>query len=84
MVRMAGHGGPGGGGGGGTGKRYNLTFSVNANNILNYVNPSSPVGNLSSPLFGTSNALAGGFGGFGGGGNPAANRRVTLQVQFGF
>lgn len=83
MVRMGGGGGGPFGGGGGTGKRYSLTFSVNANNILNYVNPASPVGNLSSPLFGTSNALAGGFGGFGGG-NAAANRRVTLQIQFGF
>lgn len=83
MVRMGGGGGPFGGGGG-TGKRYNLTFSVNANNILNYVNPAAPVGNLSSPLFGTSNALAGGFGGFGGGGSAPANRRIWLQVQFGF
>jgi hypothetical protein len=80
MVRMGG-GGPFGGPGG-TGKRYNLTFSVNANNLLNHVNPSVPVGNLSSPLFGTSNSL-GGFGGFGGGGS-AANRRVTLQAQFSF
>ena len=31
-----------------------------------------------APQFGTSNGLAGGFGG------QAANRRVTLQVQFGF
>ena len=83
MVRM---GGPGGGpfGGGATpGKRYNLTFSVNANNLLNHVNRAVPVGNLSSPLFGTSNALAG-FGGFGGGGGQAANRRVSLQLQFAF
>jgi Carboxypeptidase regulatory-like domain len=79
MVRMGG-GGPMGGAGG-TGKRYNLTFSLNANNLFNHVNPSVPVGNLSSPLFGTSNSLAGG--GFGGGGQ-AANRRVTMQVQFAF
>lgn len=77
MVRMGGGGGPFGGAGG-TGKRYNLTFSLNANNLFNHVNPSVPVGNLNSPLFGTSNSLAGGFGG------QAANRRVTMQVQFAF
>jgi hypothetical protein len=79
MVRMGG-GGPMGGAGG-TGKRYNLTFSLNANNLLNHVNPSVPVGNMNSPVFGTSNSLAGG--GFGGGGQ-AANRRVSLQMQFTF
>ncbi|MGH9522595.1 MAG: TonB-dependent receptor, partial [Terriglobales bacterium] len=78
MVRMGGGGGPFGGAGG-TGKRYNLTFTINANNVLNHVNPSSPVGNLTSPLFGTSNSIAGGFGG-----GASANRRVMLQVMFGF
>ena len=81
MVRMGGPGGgPFGGGGGTPGKRYNLTFSINANNMLNHVNRAAPVGNISSPLFGTSNALGGGFGG----GGQAANRRVSLQVQFAF
>ena len=82
MVRMGGPGGGFGGPGGVPGKRYNLTFSVNANNLLNHVNRSSPVGTLTSPLFGISNSL-GGFGGFGGGGQ-AANRRVSLQAQFSF
>jgi hypothetical protein len=79
MVRMGGGGGPFGGGGGNA-KRYNLTLSLNANNLFNHVNASVPAGNLSSPLFGTSNSLAGG--GFGGG--QAANRRVALQAQFSF
>jgi hypothetical protein len=78
MVRMGG-GGPMGGAGG-TGKRYNLTLSLNANNLFNHVNASTPVGNLSSPLFGTSNSLGGGFGG----GGQAANRRVMLMAQFSF
>lgn len=82
MVRMGGPGGGPFGGGGAAGKRYNLTFSINTNNLLNHVNRAAPVGNISSPLFGTSNSL-GGFGGFGGGGQ-AANRRVSLQVQFAF
>lgn len=83
MIRMGGGGGPFGGGTG-TGKRYSLTFAVMANNLLNHVNAGLPVGNLTSPLFGTSNSLAGGFFGPGGGGGSAANRRMTLQVQFGF
>ena len=81
MVRMGGPGGgPFGGPGGGAAKRYNLTFSVNANNLFNHVNPQVPVGNLASPQFGTSNALAGGFGG----GGQAANRRIMLMAQFSF
>jgi len=86
------HGGPGGGGpmgmggmfgGGGsdTGKRYNLTFSVNARNLLNHVNPGPINGNVTSPLFGESNSLAGGFGAFSQNGN---NRRLEFQVRFAF
>jgi hypothetical protein len=84
--------GPGGGGqhGGGGDRggmfggnpsnyRYNLTFSVNARNIFNNVNVSNPVGNLSSPIFGRSNGLAGGpFS------SSTANRKIDLQVQFAF
>ena len=80
-----GRGGGGGGGGFGEGKRYNLTFSINFQNIFNRTNASLPVGNLSSPLFGESLSTAGGFGGGGGGGNPAAgNRRVQAQIRFSF
>jgi hypothetical protein len=86
--------GPGGGGGGQHGGgdrgggmfggnpsnyRYNLTFSVNARNIFNNVNVSNPIGNLSSPIFGQSNGLAGGpFS------SSTANRKIDLQVQFSF
>jgi len=82
--------GPRGGGGGGdhgggmfggnpANNRYNLTFSVNARNVFNKVNVSNPIGNLSSPLFGESNALAGGpFS------SSTANRRIDLQVSFNF
>jgi Carboxypeptidase regulatory-like domain len=80
-----GFGGMGGGGRGGpvgnvAAKRYSLTFSASARNLFNIVNLASPQGNLNSPLFGTSTAIAGG--GFGP--SSSANRRIELQVQFGF
>jgi len=75
-------GGPGGfGGGGATNRRYNLTFSVQARNLLNHVNPGPINGTLTSPLFGQSNTLAGGFGAFAESGN---NRRLELQMRFAF
>ena len=78
-------GGGFGGGGGGTGTgRYNLTFSLNFQNLLNHTNLSTPVGNLGSSLFGQSTSTVGGFGGFGGGGNPAYNRRIDAQLRFTF
>ena len=77
--------GPGGGGpfgGERSNQKYSLTFSVNARNLFNNVNPAAPIGNLSSTLFGTSTALAGGaFGPFN---SQSANRRVDLQVMFAF
>jgi len=89
-----GGGGPRGGGGfgggpragmgaifgpGNTNHRYNLTFSVNARNVLNRVNLAAPIGNLSSPNFGQSVALAGGpFS------SAAANRKIELQASFSF
>ena len=78
-------GGFGGGRGGGmfdagaTNRRYTLTFAVAARNVLNNVNLAIPVGNLSSPLFGQSNGLAGGPYS-----SNTANRRIDLQVTFGF
>ena len=83
--------GGGGGffGGGGERKPYNLTLSVNFNNLLNKVNFGAPIGNLSSGRFGQYTSTGGGFfGGFGpgGGGNfgggGAANRRIELQARF--
>jgi carboxypeptidase family protein len=68
-----------GGGGGSSNYRYNLTFSVNARNVFNNVNFGTPVGNLSSPLFGQANSLAGQPYS-----SPTANRRIDLQLQFTF
>ena len=75
------------GGGGGnpfafgssTNRRYNLTFSISARNLLNTFNPGNPVANLSSPLFGQT--LSTGGGPFA---SASANRRVDLQVRFSF
>jgi hypothetical protein len=85
-----GGGGPGGGGGRGgggggmfgaatTNHRYNLTLSVNARNVLNHANLGAPIGNLTSPIFGESNSLAGGP--FSSG--PAV-RKIELQAMFSF
>jgi hypothetical protein len=88
-----GHRGGGGGGGGfgpgagmgaifgpgNSGRRYNLTFSVNARNVLNRENLAAPIGNLSSPNFGRSVALAGGpFS------SASASRKIELQAAFSF
>jgi len=78
-----GRGGPGGAGGPfgapASNRRYSLTFSVSARNILNHVNPANPIGTITSNLFGQSNALAGGpFS------SAAANRKIELQAMFSF
>jgi hypothetical protein len=77
------------GGEGGTEKKYNLTLSVNAMNLLNHANFAPPVGDISSPFFGQSNAIVYGFGnrpGGGGGGDtpPGGNRRIELMLRFSF
>jgi hypothetical protein len=79
---LTGGGGPGGGPfvfNGETNRKYSLTFSVSARNLLNNVNYAPPIGNLNSPLFGTSNALAGAP--FSSG---SAVRRIDLQMLFSF
>ena len=65
-------------------KRFNLNVSIYFQNILNHVNLSTPVGNLSSPSFGESLGLAGGFGGGGGGSAGAGNRRIYAQLRLNF
>lgn len=74
-----GGGGPFGGGGSSTGKRYNLAFGVQAMNLFNNVDLSSPSGTLTSPRFGQSTQLAG---------RPftsnSATRQISLQMSFNF
>src|SRR5215213_1555367 len=94
VVAGAGGGGPrvaagpgpqGPGGGGASEKRYNVNVSINFQNLLNHVNLSPPVGNLSSPNFGESLGLGGAFGGFGApGSSGAGNRRIYAQVRLNF
>ena len=75
----AGGNNPFGGRGGAVSRRYNLTFSISARNLLNTFNPGPPVGNLSSKYFGQSINIAGGpFA------SASANRRIDLQVRFSF
>ncbi len=72
-------GGGGFGGVGGSESRYSLEFSIVVRNIFNFVNLGTPVGNLTSPIFGQSNSLAPGpFS------SLSAPRRIDLQVRFTF
>lgn len=82
MGGMRGGGMRGGmGGGSSSGKKYNLTFSLSANNVLNHANFAAPSGDLSSPYFGEYRSLAG-FGPMGGA--STYNRRIDLQMRFSF
>ena len=86
--------GGGGGGRGGRGgnssltdRRFNLTLSVNVNNILNHYNPGGYVGNLNSPQFGQATGIITGYGGRGAGGPggiAANNRRVEFSTRLNF
>ena len=90
---MRGPGGPGGGPGGGpppgappgmgfnSGRRYTVTFGVNAMNAFNHPNYAPPSGDLSSPYFGQYRSL-GGFGPMGG--SSTYNRKIDFQLRFGF
>jgi hypothetical protein len=72
-------GGPGGFGGSNTGRRYNLAFGVQALNLFNDANLSTPNGQLTSQQFGVSTQLAGRpFTGVSG------IRQVVLQTSFTF
>ncbi|HEU4769786.1 MAG TPA: TonB-dependent receptor [Pyrinomonadaceae bacterium] len=87
--RMAavGPGGPQGPGGAASEKRFNLNVSLYFTNILNHVNLSQPVGNLSSPNFGQSLGLSStqvNFGGPAGGSSGAGNRRIYAQLRLNF
>jgi hypothetical protein len=74
-----GRGGPGGGGGANTGKRYNLALGVQGQNLFNYADRATPVGTLTSPSFGQSTSLVGGFLT-----TNSAVRRIQFQATFSF
>jgi hypothetical protein len=62
-------------------KRYGLSVSLQVWNLFNHTNLNTPFGNISSPLFGRSNSLAGSFGA----GDPlSGNRVIEVQTRFSF
>jgi hypothetical protein len=67
----------------GSDRRYNLTIGMSARNILNHNNPGPIIGNITSPLFGQANQLAGAPNGEGFSEN-ASNRRLELQIRLSF
>ncbi|MDE3195521.1 MAG: hypothetical protein KGN84_04205, partial [Acidobacteriota bacterium] len=64
-----------------TGRKYSLNVWAEARNILNTVDPATPVGVLDSSLFGQSTGLAGGYGPAGA---TANNRRLTFGIRLRF
>jgi hypothetical protein len=60
-------------------QRYRLQIGIEADNVLNVVNPGPPVGILTSPFFGKSISLNAPFTN-----NTAANRAITLRAGFFF
>jgi hypothetical protein len=58
---------------------YALSFSIDAQNIFNHVNPGTPVGVLGSPFFGKPISLATNLSTV-----SAANRLILLQLGFSF
>jgi hypothetical protein len=64
-------------------RRYNLNISASIRNILNHTNPGPIIGNITSPLFGNANQMAGNLNGEGFSEN-ANNRRSELQLKFTF
>ena len=78
---MPGGGPPAGMFGAQSGKKYNLTLSLSAWNMLNHANYSPPSGDLSSTFFGQYRTLAG----MGPLGTPSTyNRRVMIQLRLMF
>jgi len=64
-------------------RRYNLIFSMNIQNLLNHTNPGPIIGDITSPLFGFANKIAGGPNGEGFF-ETANNRRLESQIRFTF
>lgn len=65
------------------GHRFNATLSMSIRNLLNHTNPGPIIGNVTSPLFGRANQIAGTVNGEGFSEN-ASNRRLELQLRVAF
>jgi hypothetical protein len=63
---------------------YSLSFSINANNVLNRNNQGTPVGNMASPYFLKSTGTSGIFFFGPGGGGTGGNRQISLRVRLSF
>jgi hypothetical protein len=66
-----------------TSRRYNLILSMSVQNLLNHTNPGPINGDITSPLFGFANRIAGGPNGEGFF-ETANNRRLETQIRFTF
>ena len=66
-----------------TARRYNLILSMSVQNLLNHTNPGPINGDITSPLFGFANRIAGGPNGEGFF-ETANNRRLETQIRFTF
>ncbi len=64
-----------------SGRKYNVAVWAEARNLLNNVDPATPINVLDSSRFGQSTGLAGGYGPAGA---TANNRRLTLGLRFSF
>jgi hypothetical protein len=64
-------------------RRYNLIVGISARNLLNHTNPGPIIGDITSPLFGTSNQtnVAPNGEGFS---ESANNRRLEFQIRLTF
>jgi hypothetical protein len=56
---------------------------MSVRNLLNHTNPGPIIGNITSPLFGRANQVAGTLNGEGFSEN-ASNRRLEMQMRFTF
>jgi hypothetical protein len=63
--------------------RYNMIVSMSMQNLLNHNNPGPIIGDITSPLFGSANRVAGGPNGEGFF-ETANNRRLEAQIRFTF
>jgi len=64
-------------------RHYTLSVSMSMRNLLNHTNPGPIIGNITSPLFGQANQVAGNRNGEGFSEN-ANNRRLEMQIRLGF
>ena len=64
-------------------RHYTLSVSLSMRNLLNHTNQGPITGNITSPLFGQANQMAGNLNGEGFSEN-ANNRRLEMQMRLGF